>query len=260
MQLDPATVQKADAKQKADQIAHRFFAKFALVVENARNLSIPPSTKVDKWVSRATRPSLSRDLLTRPLAQFNLETPDSDTYKDHLRVYRALSTLDGPPPPLELQVLLTVPELTNNQVLVQHDPAPHASRVRVDPAPTHILLESWALAFVPLPPPPSSTSSSSGASTSSSSADSPLEGPGAQARPGAAADVTPATVYKHAIAVFRSLYTLLRVLPAWRLVKRLQRRAGGAGRNGQLGIALRVAGEHAPPAVDLRVLGFGESA
>lgn len=49
----------AGAVQKADQIAHRFFTKFALLVDNARNLSPADhfdrdgsgTIKTDKWVS-----------------------------------------------------------------------------------------------------------------------------------------------------------------------------------------------------------------
>lgn len=48
------------------------------------------------------------------------------------------------------------------------------------------------------------------------------------------------TIYKHGIPLFRSLYSLLRVLPVWTLYKRLKRRTGGVNRNGHLGISLRV--------------------
>lgn len=43
----------AGAIQRADQIAHRFFTKFALVVDNARNVASEPreEAKTDKWVS-----------------------------------------------------------------------------------------------------------------------------------------------------------------------------------------------------------------
>jgi autophagy-related protein 13 len=53
-------------------------------------------------------------------------------------------------------------------------------------------------------------------------------------------------MYKHGIPLFRSLFSLLRVLPAWKVFKRLRRRGSGAGmgagkgREG-MGIRLRVA-------------------
>lgn len=176
---------------KADQIAHRFYTKLCLVVSNARATSEPRSqSKVDKW--------------------FNLETPDSDLFKDHLRIYKAISTTPAPPP-LELQVLLSVPDLITNQVLVHlaHD----SSRSRVDPTPRHIVLENWLLNFVPEP---------RGDSDSDS--------------------VAPSTIYKHGIPLFRSIYSLLRILPSWKLYKKLRRRTSNAYRNGNLSIHLRVKG------------------
>ena len=134
-------------------------------------------------------------------------------YKEQIRLYRSISQLKGPPP-LELLVLLTVPELTNNQVLVHHPP--NASRQRVEPTPTHALLERWTLSFV---------ASNSGSPTSSQMS---------------TGEVTLATVYKHIMSVIRSLYTLLHVLPTWRICKRLRRRPGPGARNGQLGLMLHV--------------------
>lgn len=177
--------------QKADQIAHRFYTKLCLVVSNARATSeLKSHTKVDKW--------------------FNLETPDSDLFRDHLRVYKAVSSSPAPPP-LELQVLLSIPDLTTNQVLVHlaHD----SSRSRVDPTPRHIVLENWLLNFAP---------EACGDSDSDS--------------------VAPSTIYKHGIPLFRSIYSLLRILPSWKLYKKLRRRTSNAYRNGNLSIHLRVKG------------------
>ncbi|KAG1803998.1 autophagy-related protein 13-domain-containing protein [Suillus subaureus] len=177
--------------QKADQIAHRFYTKLCLVVSNARATSeLKSQSKVDKW--------------------FNLETPDSDLLRDHLRIYKAVSTAPAPPP-FELQVLLSVPDLITNQVLVHlaHD----SSRFRIDPTPRHIVLEKWLLNFVP------------------------------EARGDSDADsVAPSTIYKHGIPLFRSIYSLLRILPSWKLYKKLRRRTSNAYRNGNLSIHLRVKG------------------
>jgi autophagy-related protein 13 len=156
--------------------------------------------------------------------KFNLETPDSDLFKDHLRIYRSVS-VSPHPPPFELQVLLSIPELAHNQVLVHL--APDSSRLRVDPTPRYILLESWRLSFNASPYPPEDQ-----------------------------VDVAPSTIYKHGIPLFRSLYSLLRILPAWKVFKRLRRRTGG-NRNGILSIQLRV------PALDDQldsILGFGKPA
>ncbi|KAA1472595.1 hypothetical protein DENSPDRAFT_838916 [Dentipellis sp. KUC8613] len=170
--------------QKADQIVHRAYYKLALLVHNARATTPSTSNKPDKW--------------------FNLETPDADLYRDVLRPYRAVSA--GPPPPFTLQVLLSVPALNANQVLV-YRPDNSASRLRVEPTPRLILLESWSLLFAPHEPADPST------------------------------DLPPSTIYKYGIGMFRSIYTLLCVLPAWKLANRLRRR-----NNGAFTIVLRVAG------------------
>ncbi|KAG2352510.1 autophagy-related protein 13 [Suillus spraguei] len=166
--------------QKADQIAHRFYTKLCLVVSNARATSeLKSQSMVDKW--------------------FNLETPDSDLFKDHLRIYKAVSTAPAPPP-FELQVLL---------VHLAHD----SSRSRVEPTPRHIVLENRLIKFVPEPH-----------------------------RDNDADSVAPSTIYKHGIPLFRSIYSLLRVLPSWKLYKKLRRRTSNAFRNGNLSLHLRVKG------------------
>ncbi|KZV74178.1 hypothetical protein PENSPDRAFT_749484 [Peniophora sp. CONT] len=159
---------------KADQIAHRCYSKLCLLLHDARSLSLtPPNPKTDRW--------------------FNLETPDlGATYKESVAPYRALSSVPSPPP-LELEVLLSVPELAPNQVLVHRQPN-GGPRVPVEPSPRLVLLETWTLSF----------------------------GPGPATSEG---DLTPAGMYKHGIAVFRAVYSLLRVLPVWALRRRLARRS-----------------------------------
>ncbi|KAI0916135.1 hypothetical protein AcW1_010009 [Taiwanofungus camphoratus] len=177
--------------QKADQIAHRFYTKLTLVVHHARaTVESPSQVKVDKW--------------------FNLETPDPDIFREHTRLYRSLSSAYAKPA-FQLQVLLCVPELTNNQVLVYL--APDSSRLRIDPTPKYIVLESWDIVYT----------------TNHSQ---PRHGDDR-------ADVAPSTMYKHGIPLFRSIFTLLRILPSWKLARRLRRRTGGT-RNGSFNIQLHV--------------------
>ncbi|EPS95097.1 hypothetical protein FOMPIDRAFT_1054486 [Fomitopsis schrenkii] len=174
--------------QKADQITYRFYTKLSLVVHHARaTLEAPAEAKVDKW--------------------FNLETPDPEIFREQTRPYRSISTLE-PVPAFQLQVLLCIPDLASNQVLVYN--APNSSRFRIDPTPTHVLLESWDLSFRPEP-----------------------------YRNDDRSEITPPTIYKHGISLFRSIFTLLRILPAWKLARR--RRTGG-NRNGNLTVELRLAG------------------
>ncbi|KAG6896830.1 hypothetical protein C0992_005785 [Termitomyces sp. T32_za158] len=172
--------------QRADQIAFHFYTKLFYVVSHARTTNPSPG-KLNRW--------------------FNLDTPDSDLFtKEDREPYKSVLTVA--PPPLEVQVLLTVPELANNQVLV-HVP-PESSRVRIHPTPRFVLLETFVLDFIP-----------------------------------GEADVQLPTTYKHGISLFRSLFTLLRVLPAWKLHKRLRRRTAS------LGITLRVGSRNDPDILSL---------
>ncbi|KAK7689353.1 hypothetical protein QCA50_007144 [Cerrena zonata] len=192
--------------QKADQIVHRFYTKLSLVVNHARASAEPSQQgKVDKW--------------------FNLETPDADTFKRQTNIYRSISSASSSPlPPFNLQVLLSIPDQTNNQVLVYT--APDSSRSPIDPAPKYILLESWNLTFAP-----------------HQTHFSPENRP----------DVAPSTIYKHGISLFRSAFTYLRILPAWKLARRLR-----SQRNGKFSIVLRVDGMAEASSIHSSdVLGFG---
>lgn len=165
--------------------------------------------------------------------QFNLETPDVDLFKEHIRLYRSLSTFSTPPPTFRLQVLLCIPELASGQVLAYI--SPDSSRVPMDPTPSYILLETWNVAYSPHEAQdPSSLPSDS------------------------RADIMPSTIYKHGISLFRSIFTLLRLLPAWKLAKRFRRRPGG-NRNGNFSIRLHVEGLDQDRIVAGDVFGFGES-
>ena len=159
----------------------------------------------------------------RDTVQFNLETPDADVFREHTRIYRSISSSLSPPT-FQLQVLLSIPELTPNQVLAYI--APDSSRAPVDPTPRYILLEAWSIEFVPHQQ--------------------------AQLQYGEErADVAPPTIYKHGISLFRSIFTLLRILPSWKLARRLRRPAGG-----NFNIVVRVEGGEMGALNG--VLGFGE--
>ena len=149
--------------------------------------------------------------------QFNLEIPESNLFKDSIRLYRTVSITPSTPQ-FELQVLLSTPELSNNQVLVHV--APDLSRARVDPPPKFILLETWVIDFSP--------------------GDSQHSG-----------DVAPSTIYKLGIALFRSVYALLRILPTWKSHRPLRRRVGGSAGAFTLQLRLRNEGP------DDRILAFG---
>src|SRR5258708_40023080 len=99
-------------------------------------------------------------------------------YRDVLRQYRQIST-HVQQTTLTLHVVLTIPELRSNQVVVLQGEG--GSRVRIDPTPRGVLLESWVLSIL-------SPSASSAASISSTSLSDSQE-------------VSLAAVYKHAISL-----------------------------------------------------------
>ena len=133
--------------------------------------------------------------------------------------------MTGNPAPLFIHVLLSVPKSNGNgagtgngNVLValsQSNTPGSSARIRIEPTPRYVLLEKWELKFVPrtsLDQPPFT----------------PIGQPGL---PGQATDPAVAlpTIYKHGIPLFRSLYSMLRILPVWKLYKKLRRRTTGPG-------------------------------
>ncbi|KAF7330663.1 Autophagy-related protein 13 [Mycena sanguinolenta] len=179
---------------KADQIAFHIYTKLFHVLYAARASELGPvQAKTDKW--------------------FNLETavaPPASTPTAELDAYRALSTTP-PARALVIQVLLVVPPPGGGTALV-HKP----SGTRIEPEPRFVLLEEWVLAFTPSASSASSSVASSNTSRSSSTDDEDTE-------------VLPATIYKNAIPLFRALFALLRILPAWRVVRKLTGRRPGTG-------------------------------
>ncbi|KAJ7215664.1 hypothetical protein C8J57DRAFT_1483139 [Mycena rebaudengoi] len=112
---------------------------------------------------------------------------------------------------LALQILLAVPPAGGGLALV------HAvSRTRVEPEPRWVLLEEWVLRFASSPSSSASSASSSASSTSSTDN-------------GGRDEVLLPTIYKNAIPLFRALFALLRILPAWRVVRKLAGRGARAG-------------------------------
>ncbi|KAF8178962.1 autophagy-related protein 13-domain-containing protein [Pholiota molesta] len=170
----------------------------------------------------------------RAQAKTDKWTPDCDLFtKDAREPYRSISLAPAPGPPLlEIQVLLAVPELANDQVLVYA--VPDTPRVKVEPARRFILLEAWSLGM------DFHNRLASGGHLSA-------EG----------IDVALPTIYKHGIVLFRSLFSLLRVLPAWKFYKRLKRRIGGVNRNGNLSIQLRVRSQGEEADDERDILKFG---
>ncbi|CAK5276839.1 unnamed protein product [Mycena citricolor] len=250
----------ADSRAKADQIAFRMYSKLFHVVHAARASAEGPtgsgsgSGKTDKW--------------------FNLETPivspapDFDTYRALSSAYYAYaSTPASPsaqthhqdPPDLVIEVLLAVPPPGGGTALV-HGP----TQTRVEPQPSLVLLEEWRLGCMRRPQHHAASSSASSTASSTTAAGAPSSSSSSSSSSSASetssiesidtedgADMQPSTIYKNAIPLFRALYALLRVLPAWRVVRRMTGRRpstaglGGIGgaRRGGLKTVVRVRGE-----------------
>jgi hypothetical protein len=90
---------------------------------------------------------------------------------------------------MELQMLLSVTDLTNNQALVYI--SPDSTRVRIEPT-LRFILEAWTLGMK-------------------------LDHRAANI------DISPPVTYKHGIILFRSLFSLLRVPPLWKFCKRIKK-------------------------------------
>ncbi|KIO21636.1 hypothetical protein M407DRAFT_218010 [Tulasnella calospora MUT 4182] len=257
----PAQSQKPSSNVKADQILWRFLRKFVSLVADARIISEADhdpqdsptllSSDREEAASVPTQsvnaagtpaPPPSERILTSSKEKparlevdrwFSLENSAVETFKPALDIFKHISTTFPitpvetaiEPPPLIVQVLLSLPQsLPDNQVLILNY---GEHQIRIENTPRYILLESWRVDITRRVPEshdaPSSTSASPSVSASDSSSFESLN--------------LPAT-YKQCISLFRSLYTLLRILPAWRLHH--QFREMQAGSEGGITLEMRV--------------------
>lgn len=275
VQFPPSQRSQQSQNPKADQIVWRYFNKVVLSVANARIISpdsqdpqdasapgLPvndyeegggtptgsisvaapgPSSAVAGGGTAGGSKAATKGKQTGPKVDkwFNLETPDLDTFKPTLEIFKQISTtfpiapvdIATDPPPLIVQVLLSIPQPSLNKVLVLN----HGdNRTRIDPTPRYILLESWRVDITRRIPKSHGTASSTSSSSSfSSSSNSSFY------------DVELPTVYKQSIALFRSVYTLLRVLPTWKLYRRLRRKRTGPGSGMTLELRVEVPSQSA---------------
>lgn len=245
-----------DEQQKSDQIALHVYTKLFHVVYEARALVEGVGERERERERDRERDNKERDRERdrKPKTDrwFNLETPDSDFFPRELReTYKAISAT-GSPAPLFIHVLLSVPKSNssagagNGNVLValaQANTPGTDARIRIEPTPRYVLLEKWELKFIPrssLDHPPSS----------------PIRQQGSSGQGAADGAVALPTIYKHGIPLFRSLYSLLRILPVWKLYKRLRRRTTGPS-SSQLSIQLRLSDRDQVDAEDGDALLFG---
>ncbi|KAI9106197.1 autophagy-related protein 13-domain-containing protein [Phlyctochytrium arcticum] len=182
---------------RAEQIIQNVYSKVAQVVVQSRvtEYALNPNSsgrKLNKW--------------------FNLETLDIDNLKEELKFWRAHSVSSAQPPPLMIDVFLDLSGLTPGQsLMLRNETTQRRQRIghdqlqSVDPVTGNpieqkaVLLESWVLTLshpIPSQPP-----------------DLPI-------------------VYKKSVALFRSLYSYVRLMPTYRLHRRILRQRTGPLRIG----------------------------
>ncbi|GAA5939383.1 autophagy-related protein 13 [Sporobolomyces koalae] len=216
---------------------------------------------------------------------FNLTLPENDTFRSELKTWKTVSTMLASPAPsatsssfssspstrssvarsipsLFLTVYLDASDLTPNQVLVLSDQQGKRTRVGRNLArpsnPLHTKNPPTRTSSIPR------SRSRGGTSTPGSGANSNPHGPATVVLEQWTLSVEPVSdlaatsntaaslpaVYKHAILHFRSLFTLVKALPTYQLVRKLNRHSanpsrgsgggntGGAGRNGTGGLKI----------------------
>jgi autophagy-related protein 13 len=142
------------------------------------------------------------------LLQFNVELDETDITREDLRIWRNCDAIDNRPLVMIIEIYIDTEELTNNQSLVIIDE--HGSRWDVEdalsassssptgainqPARSEVVLERWQIRL----------------------------GEPSQELPTDLAQVLPRT-YKNSIVLYRSLFTFAKLLPAWKLSKKLSK-------------------------------------
>ncbi|KAK6361515.1 autophagy protein 13 [Orbilia blumenaviensis] len=172
---------------RLNQLMTNFFLKFCLVIVRSR-MDVPPvfargtaTRKVNKW--------------------FNVELEETDIFREDLRVWKYAEASDNRPPPLIIETYIDAEELTPNQTLVILDETERRHNVettllafrnwrRGNPlnSKKEVVLERWRV---------------------------DLSLPAGETAPELA------VVYKKSIVLFRSLFAYTRLLPAWKLQKKL---------------------------------------
>ncbi|KAK6536643.1 autophagy protein 13 [Arthrobotrys megalospora] len=186
---------------RLNQLMTNFFLKFSLVIVRSR-MDVPPvfargtaTRKVNKW--------------------FNVELEETDIFREDLRPWKYAEALDNRPPPLIIETYIDAEELTPNQTLVILDDNERRHNVettllafrnwrRGNPlnSKKEVVLERWRV---------------------------DLSLPTGESAPELA------VVYKKSIVLFRSLYSYARLLPSWKLQKKLAK-----GNKSNLRICCRV--------------------
>ncbi|RHZ81065.1 hypothetical protein Glove_124g25 [Diversispora epigaea] len=201
----PSSLPNLPRQSKADQIVQNFYTKVTQIITQARlvEYDIQNNGKTSQNTNLTIRQTAYHS--KKPNKWFNLELWDSDVYKDDLKYWRQMAQpyMGTSPLPMNIEFYLDTSELSKNQVLVLTDEILRRRRIDLNnldgsssssngnnKITKNIMLESWQLTLShPLPDP---------------LPDLPV-------------------VYKKSIAFFRSLHSFVRLLPAYRLHKRIRK-------------------------------------
>ncbi|RDW75070.1 autophagy-related protein 13 [Coleophoma cylindrospora] len=204
-----------ESVRKMDQIVQNFHTKAAVVILQSR-ISLPVvftkdgPKKVNKW--------------------FQIETDDTNAFRQELQSWKTCNSVDNRPPPLIIETYLNTADFTKNQSLVILDDQGKRWDVQEalnrsggfnegGPQPTKIntevILERWRIELKDV------------------LGDNAYD-----------FGSTLPTVYKKCIVFFRSLYTTAKFVPGWRFVKNL---AKNRSANSQLRVNCRILTGEAPP-------------
>ncbi|KAL8990724.1 MAG: hypothetical protein Q9177_000687 [Variospora cf. flavescens] len=183
-----------DGVQKLSQVVQNYFAKAAHIILHSR-VSLPPAhhrgtntKRINKW--------------------FNTELDETEATRDDLRMWKTCNATTNRPPTMVIETYIDTSDLTNNQSLAILDDqgkrwdveealdfSPVASGTsKRGQSKTEVVLERWQIQL--------------GEPSEELSKDLPVILP---------------RVYKNSIVLFRSLVTFAKLLPAWRLAKKISK-------------------------------------
>ncbi|MCJ1360022.1 MAG: autophagy protein 13 [Icmadophila ericetorum] len=198
---------------KLSQVIQNYHTKAALIILQSR-VSLPPAYAKGSEVRRVNK-------------WFNVELDETDAYKESIRTWKNCDVVDNRPPAMMIEIFIDTGELTNTQSLAIVDD--NGKRWDVEEAlrnafestnrgnrctPKEVILERWHIEL----------------------------GRTIKDFPKDLGTILP-RIYKNSIVMFRSLYTYSKVLPTWKLGRRLAKPRSS----------------HSPPKLKYRIINCAQS-
>ncbi|KAI9319664.1 autophagy-related protein 13-domain-containing protein [Dichotomocladium elegans] len=187
--LGPSSSTSSNSRNsKLEHIIQNYYTKTAQVIVQAR-VDFDKEQNIKR--SSSSIASSSDKAKSKLNKWFNIATQDAEGLKEDLKFWRSrvLQSVDEEIPPLVLEIYLDTSDLTPTQSLMIADDRSRYNKVELRYPEDRILLERWTLSLNhPLP-------------------DSFVDLP---------------SLYKRSIIFFRSLYSFVRLLPAYELQRRVR--------------------------------------